>query len=99
MPRKKKIKAEEGFNPDWCTPPGGTIQDVLEERGMTHVEFADRMAMKLEQVAPLLDGTTPLTLDIVQRLMVAIGYYNTAFWLKREEQYRDGLAKGKKKVL
>ena len=32
------------FAPDWVSPPGDTIADVLEERGWTQAEFARRLS-------------------------------------------------------
>jgi hypothetical protein len=30
------------FTPDWVSPPGDTIADLLEERDWTQVQFAER---------------------------------------------------------
>ena len=34
---------ETSFEPDWLSPPGDTIADVLEERGWSQAEFAQRI--------------------------------------------------------
>jgi plasmid maintenance system antidote protein VapI len=97
MARKKKAVVDE-FQPNWCTPPGGTIQDVLSARGMTHAEFAYRMAIKLEDVQKLVDGDIEINLDIAQRLCSVLGRYDVKFWLNHERLFREGLSKGLKKV-
>lgn len=97
MPRKKKERSDE-FNPDWVTPPGGTIKEAIAARGMTYTEFGNRMALRPEVVDKLLEGELELNLDIAQRLCVVLGVYNVNFWLTREKHYREGLARGLKKV-
>ncbi|GBF80031.1 hypothetical protein AsFPU1_1432 [Aphanothece sacrum FPU1] len=34
---------ENSYTHDYVSPPGETIKDILEERGMTQVELAERM--------------------------------------------------------
>jgi HTH-type transcriptional regulator / antitoxin HigA len=36
------IKTTRPFSPDWVSPPGDTIADVLQERDWTQAELAER---------------------------------------------------------
>ena len=80
------------FEPDWASPPGDTILDLLEELGWTREEFARRLCYSLEQTNRLISGDALLTADTALRLSCVLGS-NEEFWLRREAQYRDDLAR------
>ncbi|MFZ2422357.1 MAG: HigA family addiction module antitoxin [Anaerolineae bacterium] len=80
------------FEPDWLSPPGDTIADVLEERGWSRVEFAQRIGYTPKHVNQLLRGKAPISEDTALRLERVLG--STArFWLQRETEYREALAR------
>ena len=80
------------FEPDWLSPPGDTIADVLEERGWSQVEFAQRIGYTPKHVNQLLRGKAPISEDTALRLERVLG--STArFWLQRETEYREALAR------
>ncbi len=75
------------MKPDWISPPGDTILDLLEERGWAFAYFAERLGLSLDCVSGLLDGTVRITEGIAIKLESTLG--STAqFWLNRESQYR-----------
>ena len=78
------------FEPDWVSPPGDTILDLLEEMGWTREELARRLCCSVERIDRLIDGNAVLTEDDAQQLSLALGS-SMEFWLKREEHYRGGL--------
>ena len=79
------------FTPDWVSPPGDTIADVLEERGWTQAELAQRMGCTEQHVSQLIDGKAAITQDTALRLERTIG--GTAdFWLRKEARYRERIA-------
>lgn len=80
------------FAPDWLSPPGDTIADVLEERGWSQAEFAQRTGYTTKHVNQLIRGKAPISEDTALRLERVLG--STArFWLKREAEYREALAR------
>jgi len=80
------------FTPNWLSPPGDTIADILEERDWTQVEFAKRMGLSKKQTNLLLNGKAPITCETALKLESVLG--STAkFWLNREVQYRENLAR------
>lgn len=81
-----------GMNPDWISPPGDTILDIMAESGTTAEGLADMMGMSYEEVNSLLKGVMPITRDIANKLMNSIGA-PASFWMNREQQYRNELHK------
>jgi len=80
------------FALDWLSPPGDTIADVLEERGWSQTEFAQRIDYTLKHVNQLLRGKAPISEETALRLERVLG--STArFWLQREAEYREALAR------
>lgn len=39
------------FTPDWVSPPGDTIADLLEERDWTQAQLADRLGYTKKHVS------------------------------------------------
>lgn len=80
------------FAPDWIAAPGGTIVDLLEERGWTQVELAQRTGYTTKHINQLLKGEASITQDTAIKLEKVLG--STArFWLGLESQYREQLAR------
>jgi HTH-type transcriptional regulator / antitoxin HigA len=82
----------QDFQPDWASTPGDTIVDILEERNLSPAEFAHRMGYSIEQVHELLHGRVVITIEIARKLEGAIGGSAT-FWMLRDSQYRDDVAR------
>jgi len=86
------IKQTITFSPDWVSPPGDTILDLLEERGWKQTEFAERIGFTTKHVSHLINGKSTLTEDAAIKLERVLG--STArFWMSREVQYREALAR------
>lgn len=79
-----------GFQPDWVSPPGATILDLLEERGSTVGEFASAAHRSVQEVSALLYGIEMLNEGWAKQLSTLLGA-SPEFWLRREEQYRSCL--------
>ncbi|MFV8753183.1 ImmA/IrrE family metallo-endopeptidase [Nannocystaceae bacterium ST9] len=82
------------FSPDWISPPGDTIEDLLEERGWTKAEFALRTGFTAKHVNELLKGRVPITADAAERFSRVLGS-TPEFWLVREARYQAALARRK----
>lgn len=83
--------ANAAFAPDWVSPPGYTILDLLEERDWTQQQLADRLGYSLKHVNQLIKAKVPLTEDAAMRLQSVLGA-SVGFWLTREAQYRERAA-------
>ena len=58
---------EMPFEPDWLSPPGDTIADVLEERGWSQAEFAQRIGYTPKHVNQLLRGKASINEEAALR--------------------------------
>lgn len=82
----------EAFQPDWVSPPGETILDLLEERDWTQKDLAARLGYTEKHVSQLVTGKAPVTEDTALRLERVLGS-SAGFWLSREARYRERIAR------
>lgn len=75
-----------------ATPPGVTIKEQLDDRGMSQKEFASRMGMSEKHISHLINGEVQLTSDVAYRLEMVLGL-PASFWNNLEAIYREKLAK------
>jgi len=79
---------KDSFQPDWRSPPGDTLLDIIDERGWTESELALRLDYTHERVSQLIKGDIPLTEEIAIKLEQVVGS-TAGFWLAREAKYRE----------
>lgn len=75
-----------------ATPPGATIKEQLNDRGMNQKEFAARMDMSEKHISKLINGEVQLTPEVAVRLELVLGV-PAKFWNKLEATYREKLIK------
>jgi addiction module HigA family antidote len=80
------------FAPDWVSPPGSTVADLLEERGWTQQALAQRSGFTTKHISLLINGKAPITEDTAVKLERVLGS-TMRFWMTREAQYREALAR------
>jgi len=80
------------FNPNWLSAPGDTIADLLEERGLSSADLAERVGSTIQETLGLLEGRTELTLDMASRLAELFGV-PASFWMRREDLYRSQVSR------
>ncbi len=80
------------FEPDWLSPPGDTVADALEELGMSQADLARRTGFSKKHINGLIKGKVAITADAALRLEAVLGE-PVSFWLQREAQYREALAR------
>lgn len=78
------------FKPDWVSHPGGTIEDLLKERGWAQSELAERLGFTPKHVNDLVHGRASISPVAAERLSRVLGS-TVDFWLVREAQYRAWL--------
>ena len=84
-------KTTYSFTPDWVSPPGDTIADLLEERDWTQTQLAERLGFTEKHVSQMINGKASIGEETAVKLANVLG--STAeFWLNREAQYRARLA-------
>lgn len=80
------------FSPDWISPPGDTILDLLEEHGWKQSELAIRAGYTTKHISLLINGKAPINEETALKLERVVGG-NARFWLTREAQYRELLVR------
>ena len=73
-------------------PPGATIREQLQDRGMSQKEFASRTEMTTKHISQLLNGEVRLTPDVAVRLEMVLGV-PANFWSNLEAIYREKIIK------
>ena len=72
---------------DLAIPPGESLAEELEVRGMTHEELASRMGCSPQVVDEIVRAERAITPDIAAGLGQALGI-DGQFWINFEEHYR-----------
>lgn len=85
-------KAENEFQPDYISPPGDLLFEILESLGMTQAELASRMGRPKKTINEIIQGKTAITPDTALQLERSLGT-PASFWLSRESQYQEALAR------
>ena len=75
-----------------ATPPGATIKEQLNDRGMSQKEFAARMDMSEKHISKLINGDVQLTPETAVRLEMVLGV-PAKFWNNLESIYREKIIK------
>ncbi|MEM1252615.1 MAG: helix-turn-helix domain-containing protein [Cyanobacteria bacterium P01_H01_bin.21] len=80
------------FLPDYVSPPGDTLLEILNEQGMTQVELAHRTGRPKKTINEIIKGKAILTPETALQLEYVLGI-PAHFWNSREQQYRETLAR------
>jgi HTH-type transcriptional regulator/antitoxin HigA len=80
------------YTPDYISPPGETLAELLDSRGMTQVELAARTGRPKQHINEIIAGKAPITQDMAIQLERALGA-PASFWNTREARYREHLAR------
>ncbi|MCM1044340.1 MAG: HigA family addiction module antitoxin [Candidatus Gastranaerophilales bacterium] len=75
-----------------ATPPGATIKEQLNDRGMSQKEFALRLDMSEKHISKLINGDVQLTPEMAVKLEMVLGV-PARFWNNLEAIYREKLIK------
>ena len=87
----RKAQHMNQYNPDWVSPPGETISDILSDRGLTTTQFAEAVQMDQMTAWGLYSGSTVIDDAIAVKLESFTGA-SREFWLTRERLYRESLS-------
>ena len=86
------IRIRNQYTPNYVSPPGETLEETLKERGMTQMDFAQRIDISNKHLKQILDGTAPITPETALKFERALGI-PSHLWNSREQQYRDFLVR------
>ncbi len=80
------------YQPDIVSPPGDTLEELLEEREMTQADLAERTGRSKKLINEIIQGKAPITAETALQLELVLDV-PARFWLEREQQYRESLAR------
>jgi HTH-type transcriptional regulator / antitoxin HigA len=80
------------YVPDSVSPPGETLLDILEERGMSQSELAERTGRPKKTISEIINGKAAITPDTALQLERVLAV-PARFWNEREKNYQEFLAK------
>ena len=86
------IKTRNTFEPDWTTPPGATLLEILESQMMTQRELAKRANLSAKHINQIILGASPITPETAILLERIVGV-SAKFWNTREADYQTRKAK------
>lgn len=76
------------FQPDWSSPPGDTIHDIMAEKKLNPTEVARALGMSMHAFSYLLVGIVTIDDALAVKLESVLG--GTAeFWKVRERHFRE----------
>jgi HTH-type transcriptional regulator/antitoxin HigA len=78
------------YQPDTITPPGETLAELLEERGITEEDLAQRLGSSVEAIRTIIDGHTSIDVEMAEQLEKIVGV-SAEYWLNHEAKYRASL--------
>jgi HTH-type transcriptional regulator / antitoxin HigA len=85
-------KIQNQYMPNYASPPGDTLQEVLEERGMSQAELAERTGRPKKTINEIINGKAAITPETALQLERVLGI-PASFWNNRERHYREALAR------
>ncbi len=80
------------YEPEAVTAPGETLSDLLEKRGMTQSELAQRMGRPPKTISLIVNGKAAITPETALELQRVLET-PAAYWLNHDANYRAYLAR------
>lgn len=80
------------FQPDYTVPPGATLKETLDLKGISQAELSLRTGLSEKVVSQIVNGIAPISFDSAEKLELATGV-PAGFWNRRELSYRESLAR------
>lgn len=90
-PNEKNKLEQTEFLPDWASPPGDTILELLELRNISKEQLAE-LVPSVSVIEHLLTGRAKITIKVARELE-QVFQVSFRFWLRRESQYRASLVR------
>ncbi len=83
--------------PDWASPPGDTLAEILDERSMTQTELAERLGISLKHVNRIIKGAASISAEVALGLEKVFGV-PASFWMTREAHFQADVARQQQRV-
>jgi len=79
------------FEPDYTVPPGATLKEILDTKGMSQADLCLRTGLAEKTVSQIVNGVAPISYETAEKFELAIGV-PSSFWNSREVAYRQAIA-------
>ena len=79
------------YRPSEVSPPGDTLREILDDRGLTQAELSERMGRPKKTINEIIKGKAAITPETALQLELVLGI-PASFWNTREQEYRTFLA-------
>jgi HTH-type transcriptional regulator / antitoxin HigA len=80
------------YLPEEVSPPGTTLREVLNDRGVSQSDLATRMGRPKKTISEIINGKASVTPETALELELVLGI-PASFWNARERDYRASLAR------
>lgn len=81
--------------PDYATPPGDTLREIIEQNEMTQVDLADRLGMAEQTISKIVKGAAPITPETASKLEFVFNI-DSSFWNNLETNYKEAIEEKRK---
>jgi HTH-type transcriptional regulator/antitoxin HigA len=79
------------YKPDYAVPPGATLLETIQAKGMSQAELAQRTGRPLKTINEIIKGKAAITAETALQLERVLGV-PASFWNNLERNYREALA-------
>ena len=86
------------YSPDFVSPPGETLRELLAERRMCQAELAERTGRPKKTINEIMQGKSAITPETALQLENVLGV-PARFWNNREARYREYIARREEEKL
>jgi HTH-type transcriptional regulator / antitoxin HigA len=80
------------YQPDYAVPPGATLKETLDVKGLSQADLALRTGLAEKTISQIVNGIAPITYETAERFELALGV-PARFWNARERSYRESLVR------
>ncbi|MYC18692.1 MAG: ImmA/IrrE family metallo-endopeptidase [Gemmatimonadales bacterium] len=80
------------FEPDWTSPPGDTIAEILASRRMSVDELARRADCTSDRIRAIIEGRATITIVLARHFEKILGS-SREFWMSRDFHYRQQVSR------
>ena len=95
---RKPMQDHNIYNPDYVSPPGATLNELLQDKGISQAELAEKTGRPKKTINEIIKGKAAITPETAIQFERVLGT-PAHFWITRESDYREWLAKMKEREI
>lgn len=80
------------YQPDYAVPPGITLKETIEAKGMSQSDLALRTGLAEKTISQIVNGIAPITYETAAKFELVLGV-PAHFWNARERSYREAIVR------